>query len=100
MHRVRDNQNGQPFDIIACKDNVPYVFDCKVCMSELFALGRIEDNQRYAMAKFLQTGNMHTYFALRFNSEILVVHFLDLERQRASNIRLSDLRRLDIWRQL
>ena len=100
VHRIRDNQNGQPFDIIACKDNIPYVFDCKVCMGELFALSRIEDNQRYAMARFLQTGNMHCYFALRFGKEILTVHFLDLERQRASNIRVDELRRLNIWKQL
>ena len=30
-HCLKDNQNGQPFDVIAARNGITYVFDCKDC---------------------------------------------------------------------
>ena len=102
-HRIQDNKNGQPFDVIACKDNEPYVFDCKDCSGDGFPLSRIEDNQEYAMELFLATGNRHAYFAIRLFDDIYVVSYLYLIALRDRGIKkvhVSKLKEADEWSQL
>ena len=36
VHRLQDNHNGQPFDVIAARDGETLVFDCKDCQSSNF----------------------------------------------------------------
>jgi Holliday junction resolvase len=77
-HCLRDNHNGQPFDVIACYNNQPYAFDCKECSGDRFVLSRMEENQILAMRKFIKTGNKNAYFAILMNGNIYVVHYLVL----------------------
>ena len=65
VHRMQDNQNGQPFDIIAAKDMIAYGFDCKDCQRSIFRLSRIEENQMLAMRLWWQCGNGNAFFAIR-----------------------------------
>ena len=67
-HRLQDNSNGQPFDIIAAKDGKVYAIDCKDCQGMTFPLSRIEENQRYAMDLWRQCGNGDGYFAVQFGN--------------------------------
>lgn len=66
VHRLQDNQNGQPFDIIAVKNGRAYAFDCKDCAGRSFPLSRIEENQRLAMEQWEKCGNGTGYFAVHF----------------------------------
>lgn len=77
-HCLQDNHNDQPFDVIACYNNQPYVFDCKVCTSDRFALSQMRENQRLAMRKFIKTGNKNAYFAINMHGYIYIVHYLVL----------------------
>lgn len=66
VHRLQDNQNGQPFDIIACRNGKSYAIDCKDCQGRYFFFRRIEENQRNAMQLWLDTGNSDPLFVIRF----------------------------------
>lgn len=66
VHLLRDNQNGQPFDLIAARDGVAFAFDCKECISGKFPLSRIEENQKTAMRLWMECGNNEPMFALQF----------------------------------
>ena len=66
-HNMAQNQTGQPADVIAVKNNIPVLIDCKVCSNDRFALSRIEPNQEAAMTLWEMQGNEHCYFALRLH---------------------------------
>lgn len=78
VHRLQDNQNGQPFDIIAVKNGRAYAFDCKDCAGRSFPLSRIEENQRMAMERWKECGNGTGYFAVHFVSS--GTHILPLNK--------------------
>lgn len=75
VHRMQDNQNGQPFDLIAAKNKRTYIFDCKDCQSGEFRLSRIEENQEQAMKLWSDTGNGEGMFTLRFSGSIYLVPY-------------------------
>lgn len=82
-HNLAQNQAGQPADVIAVKNDVAILIDCKVCSNDRFSLSRIEDNQEMAMTLWEQRGNTQCYFAIKVSSgEIYMVHFDDLCMQR------------------
>jgi len=58
--------SGQPVDIIAAKNNVTYIIECKVTKSDRFPLSRVEDNQIMAIEKFSRCGNTQSWFAFYF----------------------------------
>lgn len=72
-HCLKDNANGQPFDIIAAKGGRGYVFDCKDCQTDRFVLSRIEENQHNAMKLWAATGNQPGLIAIRFAGRIYLV---------------------------
>lgn len=78
VHRMQDNHNGQPFDIIAAKGGRTFVIDCKDCHSGAFQLSRIEENQRLAMMLWEQTGNKSGLFSIRFRDKIYIMEFRKL----------------------
>jgi Holliday junction resolvase len=102
-HMIAGNKNGQPFDVIACKNNEPYVFDCKVCSGDGFTLSRIEANQEYSMELFIRTGNVHAYFAIFLFDTIYVVPYMFLIGYRERGIKsvhYTKLREADVWTRL
>ena len=102
-HVLQDNRNGQPFDVIATKDNVPYAFDCKECESDRFQLSRMESNQISAMTRWIETGNSNAYFAIKFDKtyNIYVVPFQTLNARRlagVSSITEAEIKRIsEAW---
>ena len=72
-HCLKDNANGQPFDVIAARNGTAYVFDCKECTRGRFQLSRIEENQKNAMALWSETGNTMGMFVLKFEKLIVLV---------------------------
>ena len=79
VHCLKDNVNGQPFDVIAAKNGRTYVFDCKDCQTDRFALRRIEENQHNAMHLWAETGNQKGMFAVKFSGRIYLIQHCALE---------------------
>jgi len=76
VHLLKQNEAGQPADVIACINDVPFLIDCKMCANDTFPLSRIEDNQHTAMQLFEDRGNTGAYFALKLSTgEIFMHHF-------------------------
>ena len=44
-HNLKQDNAGQPADVIAVKNKVAYLIDCKDCSAKGFDLRRVEDNQ-------------------------------------------------------
>lgn len=63
-HNLAQNQVGQPADVLAVRDNIAVLIDCKVCSNNRFPLSRIEPNQEAAMTMWEAQGNEHCYFAI------------------------------------
>lgn len=78
-HNMAQNQVGQPADVIAAKNNIPVLIDCKVCLDGRFPFSRIEGNQEGAMTMWEARGNAYCYFAMKLgNGEIYMVSFDEL----------------------
>lgn len=75
VHKLQDNHNGQPFDVIAAKNNMTFVFDCKDCQNDTFPLSRIEDNQYNAMKLWQECGNSNGLFAMKCKKGIRIIQF-------------------------
>ena len=79
VHLLKDNSNGQPFDVIATKNNQAYAFDCKDCTGKNFELRRMEENQRNAMQLWLECGNQNAMFAVRYpGDQVYLFEYDDL----------------------
>jgi archaeal holliday junction resolvase (hjc) len=75
VHNFAQNQDGQPADVIAVKNDTPYLIDCKVCKKGIFQLSRLEENQILSMRYWLDTGNDDAWFALKVNDDILMITY-------------------------
>ena len=62
---MAQNQTGQPADIIAVKNNIAVLIDCKVCGKFQFPLTRVEPNQESAMEWWAECNNAYAFFALK-----------------------------------
>lgn len=88
VHRLQDNKNGQPFDIIVAMDGEALVFDCKACEQRFFDLSRIEENQHCAMRLWKECGNSEGIFAIRYPfAGIYLFPYRNLEELAQEGIR-------------
>lgn len=75
-HNMAQNETGQPADVIAVKNDVAVLIDCKVCSNDTFPLTRIEANQEGAMTLWEERGNNYCFFAMKLTDEtIYMVEF-------------------------
>lgn len=73
-HNLAQKASGQPFDVIASRNHMTFVIDCKVCEGDDFRLSRVEENQERAMTRWWERGNGDGWFALRMSDgEIYMV---------------------------
>lgn len=92
-HNLAQNQTGQPADVIAVRNNIPVLIDCKVCEHNRFVLSRIEDNQEGAMTLWEMTGNAYCYFAMKLSDEsIYMVDFDSLIMPGRGNLNEDEIR--------
>jgi Holliday junction resolvase len=91
-----DRTGSQPFDVIACKDNKPYAFDCKTCESDTFNISRLEDNQIMAFEKWLRCNNEYAYIAVKHKGLVRLIDYTELKEKRS--IRLADAKWFGIVR--
>lgn len=77
VHNIAQNQAGQPADVIAVRNKVSYLIDCKVCStSKGFTPDRMEDNQDLSMRLWEECGNGEGWFAILFADEIYMIPHL------------------------
>ena len=76
-HNMAQNSAGQPADVIAARNKVAYLIDCKVCSANGFALSRMEDNQDLSMGLWKECGNGEGWFALKLRDGLIfmIPHF-------------------------
>lgn len=87
-HGFQDNRNGQPCDVIAVKNGIAWLFDCKNCQGPYFRLDRMEENQLNAMEMFQMAGNRRGMFAIQFpDKEIYLADYLVLQNLRDSGVK-------------
>lgn len=97
---VQKGPNGQPFDIVACRDNIPWFLDVKHLESNknVFNFDRIEPNQKTSM-KYAKNfaGNKNLGFVIVLDREsfkYLFLHydkFVELEQKGYKSVKLTDL---------
>lgn len=80
VHLLKDNANGQPFDVIAVCGNTAYAYDCKLCKGNIFRCSRIELNQHLAFQRMLRHGNKYCYIAICFAAEADRVYCVPYKR--------------------
>ena len=77
-HNLKQNNSGQPADVIAVRNKAAYLIDAKDCSSKGFDLRRIEENQITAMQLWEEYGNGLGWFALRVNGEVYMISLRSL----------------------
>lgn len=75
VHLLKQNQAGQPADVIAVKDKNAYLIDCKDCSTKGFDLRRVEDNQALAMDLWFKCGNGQGWFALNIHERVYMLPY-------------------------
>lgn len=68
-HLFAYNKNGQPCDIIACKNNTAYLIDVKHCEEDRFDFKNVQANQLTCFEYALKCGNANTGFAVWFENQ-------------------------------
>ncbi len=72
-HNLKQDNSGQPADVIAVRNKVAYLIDCKDCSAKGFDLRRVEENQVTAMGLWEECGNGQGWFALKIEEEIYML---------------------------
>lgn len=78
VHMIAQTQEGQPADLIAAKNTIAWLIDCKVCDSGYFTTARVEDNQFYSMDCWYTSGNLSPIFILKYSEGIFVLPYVQL----------------------
>lgn len=87
VHFITPNANGsQPFDIIASKNDIPIVADCKTSSKKWFHFTRLEDNQVMAFELWFKTGNKNAFIFVKYNDEIYQIPYRMLKGLEKINL--------------
>lgn len=90
VHRLTQDSAGQPADVIAARNKVAYLIDCKDCSDKGFDLRRVEENQILAMQLWNECGNGQGWFAIKVpTGEIYMLPLFMLMALRNSQSSLS-----------
>lgn len=88
-HNLKQDNSGQPADVIAVRNKVSYLIDCKDCSAKGFDLRRVEENQINAMHLWKECGNGQGWFALKVEGEIYMLPLILIEAWMHSHGTLS-----------
>lgn len=85
-----DNRGAQPFDIIAVKNGIAHVYDCKTCVSNNFSMTRLEDNQIMAFEKWIWCGNAMPSIAVLHKGKCYIISYLSLKVKYSINLEKAE----------
>lgn len=89
VKNLKQDSAGQPADVIAVRNKIAYLIDCKDCSANGFDLRRIEDNQITAMELWEECGNGQGWFALKIGEEIYMLPYFTVMAMRNSQSSMS-----------
>ena len=89
VKNLKQDSAGQPADVIAVRNKIAYLIDCKDCSANGFDLRRIEDNQITAMELWEECGNGQGWFALKIEEEIYMLPYFTVMALRNSQSSMS-----------
>lgn len=89
-HNLKQDNSGQPADVIAVRNKIAYLIDCKDCSSKGFDLRRVEDNQESAMELWKTCGNGQGWFALKMHNMIFMLPLILLQAWKRNHSSLSN----------
>lgn len=96
VHFITPDASGsQPFDIIASKDNIPIVGDCKTNSTKYFNISRLEENQVMAFELWFRTGNNYAFVFIKYNEKIYQIPYRMLKGLKRIN--LEECENFVIW---
>ena len=84
---IGGSANGQPADVIAVKDTVAQLIDCKVCSKNRFVLSRVEPNQELSMSLWHDCNNGTCWFALKIDDGIYMLNFEKVRLLLANDVK-------------
>ena len=94
VHNLKQDNSGQPADVIAVRNKVSYLIDAKDCSSKGFDPRRVEENQITAMQLWHECGNGQGWFALRVDNEVYMLPYpviMMFKQGARSSIPLSEI---------
>ena len=104
VHRLTQDNAGQPADVIAARNKIAYLIDCKDCSAKGFDLRRVEENQITAMQLWNECGNGQGWFAIKVPTGdiyMLPLFVVMAYRSRQSSLSYAEIheigKSLDVW---
>ena len=97
VHRLTQDSAGQPADVIAVKNKIAYLIDCKDCSAKGFDLRRVEENQITAMQLWNECGNGQGWFAIKVPTGdiyMLPVFVIMAYKSRQSSLSFAEIHEL------
>lgn len=93
VHNFALKKSGQPADVIAVKNRIAKLIDCKVCENDTFPLSRIEENQKLSMDLWEKCCNGQGWFALNTSRGTYMITLSMLEHLSKSkkSLNLKDI---------
>lgn len=89
VHPMRQDNSGQPADIMAVRNKIAYLIDAKVCTNNVFPLSRIEENQDLAMEMWRECGNGIGWFILKIDAGIYAISHYVMKAYKEQKSSLS-----------
>lgn len=87
VHFITPDSSGkQPFDIIASKDDKPFVADCKTSATKYFNFSRLEENQIMAFDLWLARGNNGAFVLIKYADSIYKIPYRMLKGLKKINL--------------
>ena len=87
VHFITPDASGsQPFDIIASKDNIPIVADCKTSAKKWFNISRLEENQIMSFELWHNRRNKNSYIFVKYNEKIYSIPYFVLKELKRINL--------------
>ena len=81
-----DSRGSQPFDIIASKDNIPIVADCKTSAKKWFSISRLEENQIMAFELWFKKGNRYAFVIIKYEDKVYQIPYRMLKGLEKINL--------------
>lgn len=83
-----DRRGAQPFDIIAVKNGKALAVECKTLTNQAkyFPISRLEDNQIFAMEKWIACGNGQPIIAISWRNRMIMIPYSILKEHEKINL--------------
>ena len=91
VHFCTPNRSGaQPCDVIASKNGIPYMIYSKTTVKPIFIIKRMEDNQIFAMEKWISCGNPNPLIAIKHDGKVYLLSYEELKAKGKVDLRGRD----------